>query len=276
MHLLLPLLLSVVTVRHRRLRTARPAQRDLGADVGRAHAQRGQRQPGGLRRLLGRCAEGRAVARHFRHHDCCRRDRARPCDCAAAVPDARHDRHRPGHSSCARTRRDSVSRHGVWCRHWCRSAGCSSVACPGRLRQPSPSSDQPVHWSSPWRCGTSSPGSSPSSIPGLQGRCNRCPRRRWSTGLRSRSRSWSCFVALLVQVYSIRYMRDEVRYASYAAFISLFTSAMLAVVVAGDLLLARRRLGGHGAVLLPAHRTALGTAGGAASSGQGLLGHQGR
>ena len=43
-------------------------------------------------------------------------------------------------------------------------------------------------------------------------------------------------VATIVQVYSIGYMRDEPRYASYAAFISLFTAAMLAVVVAGDLL----------------------------------------
>jgi len=46
-----------------------------------------------------------------------------------------------------------------------------------------------------------------------------------------------CFVATLVQVYSIGYMKHEPRYASYAAFVSLFTAAMLAVVVAGDLLL---------------------------------------
>ena len=45
-----------------------------------------------------------------------------------------------------------------------------------------------------------------------------------------------CFVATLVQVYSIGYMRHEPRYSSYAAFVSLFTAAMLAVVVAGDLL----------------------------------------
>ncbi|MFL6181395.1 MAG: NADH-quinone oxidoreductase subunit L [Actinomycetes bacterium] len=45
-----------------------------------------------------------------------------------------------------------------------------------------------------------------------------------------------CFVATLVQVYSIGYMRREPRYASYSAFISLFTAGMLAVVVAGDLL----------------------------------------
>ena len=45
-----------------------------------------------------------------------------------------------------------------------------------------------------------------------------------------------CFIALMVQIYSVGYMRGEPRYASYSAFISLFTSAMLAVVVAGDLL----------------------------------------
>ncbi|GAA3234448.1 NADH-quinone oxidoreductase subunit L [Actinocorallia longicatena] len=44
-------------------------------------------------------------------------------------------------------------------------------------------------------------------------------------------------VALAVQVYSVAYMRDEPRYSSYAAFVSLFTSAMLLVVFARDLLL---------------------------------------
>ena len=43
-------------------------------------------------------------------------------------------------------------------------------------------------------------------------------------------------VALAVQVYSIGYLQDDPRYPSYSAFISLFTSAMLLVVYAGDLL----------------------------------------
>ncbi len=43
-------------------------------------------------------------------------------------------------------------------------------------------------------------------------------------------------VALAVQIYSVAYMRDEPRYSSYAAFVSLFTSAMLLVVFASDLL----------------------------------------
>ncbi|MDP4500850.1 NADH-quinone oxidoreductase subunit 5 family protein [Nonomuraea turcica] len=43
-------------------------------------------------------------------------------------------------------------------------------------------------------------------------------------------------VALAVQVYSVGYLKDDPRYPSYSAFISLFTSAMLLVVYAGDLL----------------------------------------
>jgi NADH-quinone oxidoreductase subunit L len=42
-------------------------------------------------------------------------------------------------------------------------------------------------------------------------------------------------VALAVQVYSVAYLHDDERYAPYAAQVSLFTAAMLDVVVAGDL-----------------------------------------
>lgn len=45
-----------------------------------------------------------------------------------------------------------------------------------------------------------------------------------------------CCVALAVQVYSVAYLKDDRRYSSYAAFVSLFTAAMLLVVYAGDLL----------------------------------------
>jgi NADH-quinone oxidoreductase subunit L len=45
-----------------------------------------------------------------------------------------------------------------------------------------------------------------------------------------------CCVALAVQIYSVAYMREDPRYSSYAAFVSLFTAAMLLVVLAGDLL----------------------------------------
>ncbi|PZG22131.1 NADH-quinone oxidoreductase subunit L [Spongiactinospora gelatinilytica] len=44
-------------------------------------------------------------------------------------------------------------------------------------------------------------------------------------------------VALAVQVYSVGYLDGDPRYPSYSAFISLFTSAMLLVIYAGDLLL---------------------------------------
>jgi NADH-quinone oxidoreductase subunit L len=46
-----------------------------------------------------------------------------------------------------------------------------------------------------------------------------------------------CCVALAVQIYSVAYMAGDPRYSSYAAFVSLFTAAMLLVVFAGDLLL---------------------------------------
>src|SRR5690606_24410624 len=45
-----------------------------------------------------------------------------------------------------------------------------------------------------------------------------------------------CCVALAVQVYSVAYMEGDRRYSSYAAFVSLFTAAMLLVVYSGDLL----------------------------------------
>ncbi|MGW1726992.1 NADH-quinone oxidoreductase subunit 5 family protein [Streptomyces sp. NPDC002306] len=44
------------------------------------------------------------------------------------------------------------------------------------------------------------------------------------------------FVASCVQIYSTGYLRDDPRYASYAALVSLFTSAMLLVVYTGDLI----------------------------------------
>jgi NADH-quinone oxidoreductase subunit L len=43
-------------------------------------------------------------------------------------------------------------------------------------------------------------------------------------------------VALLVQVYSVEYLREDTRYPAYAAEVSLFTAAMLAVVLSADLM----------------------------------------
>ena len=44
-------------------------------------------------------------------------------------------------------------------------------------------------------------------------------------------------VATCVQIYSTGYLRDDPRYPSYAALVSLFTSAMLLVVYTGDLMM---------------------------------------
>ncbi|MGW5616179.1 NADH-quinone oxidoreductase subunit 5 family protein [Streptomyces sp. NPDC003877] len=43
-------------------------------------------------------------------------------------------------------------------------------------------------------------------------------------------------VASCVQIYSTGYLRDDPRYPSYAALVSLFTSAMLLVIYSGDLM----------------------------------------
>jgi NADH-quinone oxidoreductase subunit L len=43
-------------------------------------------------------------------------------------------------------------------------------------------------------------------------------------------------VATCVQIYSTAYLRDDPRYPSYAALVSLFTAAMLLVVYSGDLI----------------------------------------
>ncbi len=43
-------------------------------------------------------------------------------------------------------------------------------------------------------------------------------------------------VASCVQIYSTGYLRDDPRYSSYAALVSLFTAAMLLVVYSGDLM----------------------------------------
>ena len=43
-------------------------------------------------------------------------------------------------------------------------------------------------------------------------------------------------VAVCVQIYSVAYLHDDERYAPYAAQVSLFTGAMLLVVVSGDLI----------------------------------------
>ncbi|WP_445529652.1 NADH-quinone oxidoreductase subunit 5 family protein [Streptomyces cyslabdanicus] len=43
-------------------------------------------------------------------------------------------------------------------------------------------------------------------------------------------------VATCVQIYSMGYLREDPRYPSYAALVSLFTSAMLLVVYSGDLI----------------------------------------
>lgn len=72
---------------------------------------------------------------------------------------------------------------------------------------------------------------------GLTGNFQPLPFATVVDGLAATTATMVTVVALLVQIYSVAYMRAEQRYASYSSFVSLFTAAMLAVVVAGDLLL---------------------------------------
>ena len=62
------------------------------------------------------------------------------------------------------------------------------------------------------------------------------------------------FVASCVQIYSIGYMHRDKREGWYYAVLSLFTAAMLTLVLADNLLLLFVVLGAHGAVLVPADR----------------------
>jgi NADH-quinone oxidoreductase subunit L len=58
----------------------------------------------------------------------------------------------------------------------------------------------------------------------------------WVDGLAAQTAVLVTVVALLVQVYSAAYLREDPRYSSYAALVSLFTAAMLLVVYTGDLI----------------------------------------
>ena len=82
-------------------------------------------------------------------------------------------------------------------------------------------------------------------------------------------------VGLAVQVFSVWYLRDDSRYAVFASTVSLFLAAMLLVVQSERPRAHPGRLGGHGLVLLPPHRTRQRPRVGEASRLQGLPRHAG-
>ena len=82
-------------------------------------------------------------------------------------------------------------------------------------------------------------------------------------------------VVLGIQVFTAWYLRDDHRYGRFAATVSLFAAGMLLLVQAGDLVLDARRLGGHGLVLVAAHRPRQRASGGPAGRLQGLPRHPG-
>ena len=77
-------------------------------------------------------------------------------------------------------------------------------------------------------------------------------------------------VALLVQVYSVAYLRGDPRYPSYAALVSLFTAAMAPGGHRRRPVRAADRLGGDGRLLVPADQPPLGARAGAVGRGQGV------
>ena len=97
-----------------------------------------------------------------------------------------------------------------------------------------------------------------------------------STASPSSSPSWSASSRSCVQIYSTGYLRDDPRYPSYAALVSLFTSAMLLVVYSGDLmvLLVGWEIMGICSYFLVGHYWE--TARGPRRLPQGLPGHQAR
>jgi NADH-quinone oxidoreductase subunit L len=59
----------------------------------------------------------------------------------------------------------------------------------------------------------------------------------WADGYAATMCLLVTFVSLLVQVYSVGYMKGEPRYNQYFAYLGLFTSAMLGVILADNLFL---------------------------------------
>ncbi len=65
------------------------------------------------------------------------------------------------------------------------------------------------------------------------------------------------FVGMLVQIYSVGYMKGEPRYGWYYAVLSLFIASMMTLVLADNFLLLYICLGGRGHLLLPPDRLLL-------------------
>jgi len=84
------------------------------------------------------------------------------------------------------------------------------------------------------------------------------------------------FVSLMVHVYTIGYMHDDPGYQRFFAYISLFTFAMLMLVMANNFHAAVLRLGRRGPGLLPADRFLVHAAHRHRRQSQGLPGQPGR
>ena len=69
------------------------------------------------------------------------------------------------------------------------------------------------------------------------------------------------FISTLVQIYSLEYLRGDRRYTHFFAALTLFSSGMLAMVSAENMIHVPPRLGDHGPLLVPADRALVGGGG---------------
>ena len=66
------------------------------------------------------------------------------------------------------------------------------------------------------------------------------------------------FISLLVQIFSLEYVRGDRRYTHFFAAITLFSAGMLVMVLAENMVQLHPRLGDHGPLLVPADRPLVG------------------
>jgi hypothetical protein len=83
-------------------------------------------------------------------------------------------------------------------------------------------------------------------------------------------------VALMVNIFSIGYMKGEPRYFWYFALLQGFVASMLLLVMADNLLLVYVGMGTRRRLVLPAHRVLLGPAFGGRGGEEGVHHHSRR
>ena len=79
------------------------------------------------------------------------------------------------------------------------------------------------------------------------------------------------FISLLVQIYSLEYVRGDRRYTHFFAALTLFSAGMLVMVLAENMVQLHPRLGDHGPLLVHADRALVGGGGQRPRRAEGVL-----